>query len=265
MIPYDFITEWRSQVPWPQDVQVEQDLIISRALVEMYGQRSINNTLAFRGGTALYKLHISPPPRYSEDIDLVQVQPEPIGSVLDSIRTVLDPWLGVPKRKFKEGSVSLIYRTISEGQQAVPMKLKVEINTREHFTVLGFQDRSFSLKSRWFSGTTSIKTYCLNELLGTKLRALYQRKKGRDLFDLWVSRSHPEFDPDRLIECFLRYVEHEGGRISRNALEENLNEKLSDKRFEEDIEPLVAPGVPWSIEECGSFVLDKLTARIPGD
>ena len=114
MIPYDFITEWRAHVPWPQDVQVAHDLIISRALIEMYGQLSIKNTLAFRGGTALYKLHLSPPPRYSEDIDLVQIRPEPIGRVLDSIRTVLDPWLGVPKRIFKEGSVSLIYRTISE-------------------------------------------------------------------------------------------------------------------------------------------------------
>ena len=34
MIPRDFITEWRSEAPWTPDEQVEQDLVISRAVVE---------------------------------------------------------------------------------------------------------------------------------------------------------------------------------------------------------------------------------------
>jgi predicted nucleotidyltransferase component of viral defense system len=43
----------------------------------------------------------------------------------------------------------------------------------------------FSVENQWFSGDCEITTYYLEELLGTKLRALYQRRKGRDLFDLW--------------------------------------------------------------------------------
>ena len=35
MIPRDYITEWRGRAPWSEDFQVEQDLIISRALVEL--------------------------------------------------------------------------------------------------------------------------------------------------------------------------------------------------------------------------------------
>lgn len=89
MIPYDFISEWRARVPWPQNVQVEQDLIISRALVEMFNSPIVKGSLAFRGGTALYKLHLSPPSRYSEDIDFVQIHSEPVGGLLDAIRTVL--------------------------------------------------------------------------------------------------------------------------------------------------------------------------------
>jgi hypothetical protein len=38
MIPRDYITEWRQQARWTQDAQVEQDLIISRALVEIFSQ-----------------------------------------------------------------------------------------------------------------------------------------------------------------------------------------------------------------------------------
>ena len=90
MIPQDFITEWRAHAPWVQDVQVEQDLVISRALVEMFRVPELADALAFRGGTALYKLHLHPPARYSEDIDLVQVRSEPIGGTLDRLKAVLE-------------------------------------------------------------------------------------------------------------------------------------------------------------------------------
>ena len=103
MIPRDYINEWRDRAPWRLDAQVEQDLVISRALVEMYSVPDIAKRIAFRGGTALYKLYVQPPARYSEDIDLVQIQPEPIGETLDLVRVALDPWLGTPQRKLKEG------------------------------------------------------------------------------------------------------------------------------------------------------------------
>lgn len=98
MIPRDYITEWRAQAPWQSAVQVEQDLVISRALVELFQQQVVAASMAFRGGTALHKLHLTQPARYSEDIDLVQVVPGAIGPVLDVVRNVLDPWLGEPKR-----------------------------------------------------------------------------------------------------------------------------------------------------------------------
>ncbi len=123
-----------------------------------------------------------PPARYSEDIDLVQVAAGPIGPVLDELRERLDPWLGEPKRSRSEGRVTLTYRF--ESEDGLPLKLKVEINSREHFSDHGFQQVPFAVESRWFTGNTEILTYSIDELLGTKLRALYQRKKGRDLFDL---------------------------------------------------------------------------------
>jgi len=176
LIPQDFISEWKSAIPWTQNDQVEQDLIICRALVGIFSHPVLAENLAFRGGTALFKLHL-PPIRYSEDIDLVQVHPGPIGPLLDALQDQLNPWLGNPKRKTSEGRVTLTYRAASE--EGVQLKLKVEINSREHFTVLGFEKRVFALDSRWFSGSASILTYHLDELLGTKVRALYQRKKIR--------------------------------------------------------------------------------------
>ncbi|MGA2259910.1 MAG: nucleotidyl transferase AbiEii/AbiGii toxin family protein [Acidobacteriota bacterium] len=137
MIPFDYITEWRAEAPWAMEAQVEQDLILSRAVVSMFAESKVAGLLALRGGTALYKLHLRPAARYPEDIDLVQVSAGPIGGVLDAIRRALGPWLGPPRRTTKEGRVTLIYRMSSEGQPPVPMRLKVEINSREHFSVFG--------------------------------------------------------------------------------------------------------------------------------
>jgi predicted nucleotidyltransferase component of viral defense system len=97
VIPRDFITAWRAEAPWVQDFQVEQDLVISRALVEIFSHPLLRDALAFRGGTALYKLHLKPAARYSEDIDLVQTRAEPAGPVMEALREIFDPWLGRPQ------------------------------------------------------------------------------------------------------------------------------------------------------------------------
>lgn len=199
MIPKDFITEWQDYAPWAGTSQVEQDLVISRALVELFSVPELSEKLLFRGGTALYKLYLTPAARYSEDIDLVQADANPIGGTLDRLRSVLDPWLGEPRRQFKQGRTNLVYRYQSEGEPPAKMKLKIEINTREHFSQLGTVAMPFNVNSRWFAGTADVHTFELDELLGTKVRALYQRKKGRDLFDVWYALQSGKADRDRIL------------------------------------------------------------------
>lgn len=97
MIPRAHIVEWRSSAPWISDAQIEQDLLICRVLVSLYSQSLVAKNLAFRGGTALHKLFLAPPSRYSEDIDLVQVNAGAIGTVIDAIRTTLENILGPPR------------------------------------------------------------------------------------------------------------------------------------------------------------------------
>jgi predicted nucleotidyltransferase component of viral defense system len=222
VIPVDYITEWRSTAPWPSNEQVEQDLIISRAIVEMFRVQEISTRLAWRGGTALHKLYLSPAHRYSEDIDLVQIDAGPIGSTLDVLRGALDAWLGEPRRVFKEGRVILVFRFDSEGPPSVPLRLKVEINTREHFCEHGHVTLPFTVESRWFKGKANVTTFTIEELLGTKLRALYQRRKGRDLFDIWTALSRKDVSPERIIDSFHRCMREGGHSASRAQLEQNL-------------------------------------------
>ena len=265
MIPADYIAEWRQHVSWVPSSQVEHDLVLSRVLVEIFGDSSLAEALAFRGGTALYKLHMTPAPRYSEDIDLVQTRAEPIGATLDRLRSRLDPWLGEPKRSFNEGRVTLVYRFASEDTEPLPLRLKVEINSREHFNIHGIESRHFEVRSRWFAGAASISTYTLEELLGTKLRALYQRRKGRDLFDLWWAATHAVIDLDRVVACFREYLKADGLRVSCAELEANLAGKLQDRVFTADLQPLLAPGVEWKLDRAAQLVRDEIAPRLPGE
>ncbi|MBI3184680.1 MAG: nucleotidyl transferase AbiEii/AbiGii toxin family protein [Myxococcales bacterium] len=263
MIPADYITEWRTHAPWVQDVQVEQDLIIARAVVEMFNRDELASALAFRGGTALRRLFVRPPARYSEDIDLVQLRAEPIGPTLDALRAALDPWLGPPKRTLKRGRVVLLYRMRSEGPPPLPMKLKVEINSEEHFTVYEHLHQPVEISSRWFSGRATVTTYQIEELLGTKLRALYQRSKARDLFDLWKTLATVKVDPRRVVEAFLRYLEHQGRKVSRRDFEANLDAKLADPEFPKEVVPLLARGTTWDVHVAADFVRRELLSMIP--
>ncbi len=261
MIPLDYITEWRAHAPWQQISQIEQDLIISRALVDLYSHPVAAGNLVFRGGTALFKLHLLPA-RYSEDIDLVQKMPGPIGPVMDAVQEKLNHWLGEPRRKQSEGRVTLIWRV--ESEEGLPLRLKVEINSREHFTVLGYQEMPFSMISRWYTGRTTITSYGCDELLGTKLRALYQRKKGRDLFDIWHASRTLAVNPESVVFCFLQYLEHEQRKVSRAEFEMNLFEKLDDQRFFDEMAPLLTSSTSWDVKAAGLYVLEVLAPLMPG-
>ncbi|MCI0411130.1 MAG: nucleotidyl transferase AbiEii/AbiGii toxin family protein [Acidobacteria bacterium] len=262
MIPEAAITHWRNVAPWPQDAQVEQDLILSRALIEIFQEPILSKGLLLRGGTALHKLLVKPPRRYSEDIDLVQGSPGLIGAVLDAIRARLDPVLGTPRRERNPENVTLRYRMESEIPPVTPLRLKVEINTREHFSVFGAAPRSFGVRSPWFEGRAEIQTYSLDELLATKLRALYQRRKGRDLFDLWMGLGMKTVDPRRVVGALRRYMEAEGSNVSRDAFEKNLAAKIKSRPFSDDLRPLLAPGVHYDAAKAAKVVTDKLLSLL---
>lgn len=233
MIPKTFIQQWAKYVPWQEPRQIEQDLIITNSLLKIYNHPDLKTQLAFRGGTALNKLFFDPPSRYSEDIDLVQTVTEPIGATLNCLREVLDPWLGTPKREFSEGRVTLTYRALSD--DGFPLKIKIEINTREHFSVLGFFDFAFTSNSNWANGTAIIRTFQLEELLGTKMRALYQRRKGRDLYDLYLALTTiKDIEPEKIVLCFKEYMKYENNFVSKEMFMGNIIKKLQNKEFRGD-------------------------------
>lgn len=214
-------------------------------------------------GTALYKLHLKPAARYSEDIDLVPTKPEPAGPMMEALRGLLDPWLGKPKWKQTEGRATFVYRFDSEDAPPVPLKLKVETNTREHFAVYGLTQVPFAVSSGWFEGSCRIQSYELDELLGTKLRALYSASRVATC-STWRRRwNNPT---STLFGSSPRaYMEHEGHSVTRAQFEENIAAKLSDPLFTADISPLLAADFTWDIQAAAPVVSSRLIELLPGD
>ena len=262
MIPKPYIARWQNHAPWNSFDQIEQDLVISRALVEIFADPFLNEHLAFRGGTALHKLYLNPAPRYSEDIDLVQIKPGGIGPVMKRLKEVITFFEEDRKTKVGGHGAKAWYSFISE-YEGTPMKLKVEINGKEHFNIQDWVEFPFYVDNEWFSGQAKIKTYSLHELLGTKLRALYQRKKGRDLFDIDYARLNINLDLNQIIDCFNEYMKFSTGHIpTRRQFEMNIEEKENDTNFTGDMEALLRPGVKYDQKAAFEWLKNELLIKL---
>jgi len=257
VIPRAFITHWKQTAPWVSDAQVEQDLVISRALVELFSDDLLSSALAFRGGTALHKLYFPPAPRYSEDIDLVQIRPEPIGPVIDRLREILN-YLDGPKIRQKDRNTTLLFRFETEVEPVINMRLKIEINCREHDFIFGPIKKEYSVDSPWFNGTTGLTTFQLEELLATKVRALYQRRKGRDLFDLWYADQNTDIDWPRVLGAFHQIMKNDGTPVTDKQLRLNLEEKLGHPDFLTDIPNLLRPGIAFDLQTSAVSLLEEI-------
>ncbi|TVR38400.1 MAG: nucleotidyl transferase AbiEii/AbiGii toxin family protein [Cryomorphaceae bacterium] len=263
MIPRPHIAKWQEQAPWKEFAQVEQDLIISRTLVEIFSDDFLRRHLAFRGGTALHKLYLRPAPRYSEDIDLVQIKPGPVKPIMERIAEVITFFEEGRNTENRGHGIKALYRFTSEFE-AIRMRLKLEINCREHFNVVDWVDFPFEISSDWFTGNCEIRTYSMNELLGTKLRALYQRSKGRDLFDLDYARRNKEINVDEMILCFRRYIEFATNKKPPSPKEFllNIEAKQNDPNFTGDMEGLLRPEIEYNQEEAVEWLKSEVIARL---
>jgi len=262
------IIAWSNVAPWAALRQVEQDLIISRAVIDIFNDDLLHEELRFRGGTALNKLHFPAPLRYSEDIDLVRTSAGPIGPVLDRLREVL-AWLGNASYDQSPVAPSLIFRTDAEdgGRQ---LRLKVEINTREREAYDGPVAMKHVVENPWFTGQADIATFSNEEMLATKLRALLQRDKGRDLFDLARAiQVIAGLDTDRVVALFVQYLNDQGKTLSRAQAEQRMLSKLAHAGFLTDIRPLLSADdadalTNEAVKAAFMDVFNRLVAQIAG-
>ena len=271
VIPQANITAWSQIAPWAEPRQVEQDLIISRALVDIFNHDLLGSSLRFRGGTALNKIIFPKPLRYSEDIDLVRTEASPIGPILDALREVLEPWLGKGSFAASQVAPKLLFRVPAEDDPDARIRLKIEINIAEIEAFDPPASVPYAVENPWFTGSTKIATFSPEELLATKLRALLQRDKGRDLFDLdHALNTLPGLDIDHVISLFTRYLARTEQVIGRPEAEKRMLEKYARPDLLGDIRALLTVDRADTMDEAANraafiSVFTKLIERIPGE
>ncbi len=268
----------QAHVPWPTQRQVEQDLLLCRSMVALFDDDFLHGQVAMRGGTLLHKVHLAPPCRYSEDIDLVVYGDRPEDHVRKALRRVLKDVLGDPKasawsavqlaiRNAVRPSrvLRMTYSVPSVSDPGASLDIVVEANVTERKPHRPITELPFEFPFRDATTKTAINGYHIHEMLGTKLRALFQRKRGRDLFDLYwaLTRAEPAVDPEKIIESFQHYLKQEGGRAVRAEFVGILEGHLNDRGFCSDMEPLLRVGIKYNVQEAGDYVKSKLLNLLP--
>ncbi|MEK7466469.1 MAG: nucleotidyl transferase AbiEii/AbiGii toxin family protein [Planctomycetota bacterium] len=269
----------QTQVPWPDLRQVEQDLLLSRSIVALFGDPFLRGQIAMRGGTVLHKVHLAPASRYSEDIDLVVVGDRPETHVRAAIKRVLADVLGAPVRRALEAIrlavrnaarpsriLRLTWQIDSVADSRHALNVVVEANVSERTPFRPVVDMQFGVNFRNASLDTVVRSFDIHEMLGTKMRALFQRYRGRDLFDLYWALREPggaHIDPREVIESFLYYMRLEGTPVSRRAFLKELDLRLADAGFCADMNSLLRTGLTYDPQQAGKVIRERLIARLP--
>lgn len=257
MIRRSDIVQWGVAHPWQNENQVEQDLLLSRAMVEIANDPLLGRELVLRGGTAFHKLFLPKPYRYSEDLDFVRTTGGGIGEVMKRL-TSLGSELGFEVRTKMGMYPKVMWRfAFADG---VPGKIKLEINTFERSPMMELTTRRHAVENPFFSGAADIPTFQPEELVATKLRALYQRKKGRDLYDLWLALTVLELDPEKIVAAYPAY-RPEG--VSGEDVAENLRLKLVDPEFRIDVLAMIRADAPaYDPDAADELIESELLSRI---
>lgn len=276
MIPRAEIIQWRAHAPWALNSQIEQDLLLTRAMVLIFRDPFLTDQLAMRGGTVLHKVHLAPARRYSEDIDLVLTGRRPIRHVTRALERVLEPLLGKPARSFGT-TVQLAVRNLVKPSKvqrieyefaptsAPPAKasLKIEVNYNESAPCYEIVRLPYAPPLPELGGASvALASYDIDEMLGAKMRALFQRRQGRDLFDLWLAWTSSasgtrtlRVQPNRVAAAFSDYMRREGAVVTRAEYEARLASKLRFPQFRDDMAAMIHPDVrTYDVDEAAEVV-----------
>lgn len=261
MIDRPALIAWRSKAPWPDRVQVEQDLLLSRLMIEIARDEVLGGELAMRGGTCMHKLHLPAALRYSEDLDYVRLTHSGIKPYTQALaRIAADTGLTVSSRQ-RSGQMVHVYLDGQPTEGIGRIRVKIEMNISETESFKPRKTITHTVKTSWWSGQADIPTFQDDELLATKLRALYQRSRGRDLFDLWLGLTALAADPEQIVAGFYHYMG--SAAFSFPELRNNLAAKLGDTSFRHDLDALVA-NVPsdYDVDTAADLVMRELGSRL---
>src|SRR3989344_4799404 len=265
MMQHTHLTAWQAHAPWPKRSQIEQDLRLSRGVAAIFGDEVLREHLAMRGGTVLVKA------MDTETLDghLRRVLAPVLGRPSDSL--IADAWLAIRNVLRPSKILRTAYKFVPLGLQREET-IKVEVNLNESASLYPLVDVTLEvLDEDGDSMQATARSYDINEMLGTKTRALMQREQGRDLFDLahaWQlseTGSTPyAVDGAKSMQAFAWYLEEEGTHFSAQEANAHLDTRLGKAGFRHDMDTLLRPGLPaFDVDRAGEIVREAYFRYLP--
>lgn len=245
------IRTWADENDVPDLTLAELDYRLGHALQAIYADPFLRNRLYLKGGTALNKFYIPNQGRLSVDLDFNVVGPrdqvleertqfsQRVMKVLgeqDSSYDFTYRW------RYEQATVYARYLPLTGAAQ---QRLKVEISFIERVAIMGRDEQI--LPGYIFEDPVVVNTYFLEELTSTKLRALHDRKKGRDIYDLFHIA---EFDLNRAaVRKMVLYYFYRANKVfSYPSFVDNIEQKIARRGFRDDVRGLIRQGssLDWS-------------------
>lgn len=129
--------------------------------------------------------------------------------------------------------------------------------------MLGWTEKEFTVNTDWFNGSSNIQTYQLEEMIGTKLRALYQRKYGRDLYDIYKALTLASLNIEQVIQCYNEYMAFVVDKPpTQKQYLNNLATKMKDREFFEDTTSLIRPDETYDYQKAYETVKKMIIEHI---
>jgi len=145
------------------------------------------------------------------------------------------------------------------------LEIQIETNVTERTPYRKIQKLPFEFVFRKETVKTSVNGFDIHEMLGTKMRALFQRERGRDLFDLYWALTHasPPVDPRIIVDAFRHYLELEAATAGRGEFVAALKSRLAKRGFRRDMEQLLRSNLAYDPEEAGALIQETLLNLLP--
>ncbi len=246
---------WADEQGLPDLLFAELDYRLVKTLEALYSNDFLSERLCMKGGTAINKLYLGETSRLSVDLDFNHLGSKE--EVLKEKRAVRELIVEVLKkqdnsydvhyeRPYGLTRIKVRYKTVGGPIQ----NFKIEISHVERFPILPPLKKEIKTPD----GLANVLTYTLEELTSTKLRALLERFKGRDIYDLYfISQLKPDTTVVR--KMFLYYFYR-----SRKVFNPKVHYKAIIKRYEsgnyvDDVTDFVKPTVTFNLREAAKDVI----------
>lgn len=189
----------------------EKDYFLAIVLQIIYGSK-LKDSLVFKGGTAIHHLYLDQL-RFSEDLDF-----QTTGKITeDDLREVFEPFDFLEIIKSYQSTFTLkIQRLKFTGPLGQANSIKLDVDLTQEL-ILPAENAEYR---NVYGVPATVRAMAIKEICAEKVRAINERARYRDFYDLAMVMQANGFDPKEIVEILKKKELRKP--LSKDSILENL-------------------------------------------